>query len=479
MAALPRRWGVGAPGGRNRVWRSMVAVAPTRAWAAVLALVAGAYAYTIYRYSFEKPANGLFRGDARWYAYLAYRDLGYSRSDAIHAVAVYLLPKGIGVYPQTFAGLAAEVTKTRVLYSAASAPFVALFGIRGMLVVPALATLFTALALCYLACRLFGARVGLVVTAGWLLSYVVMLWSVPALTEGLTIALMTAGLLVLPLRRAARARDPVVFGVLVVALAFTRQAAAMAAGAVILAWLWEGWQVRRWRGVWWPFAVSGFVAFVLTSVVSAVWAPFNVVAQMKAASGASTLAGALAALPRTALFIVRHDGAVILRDPIMVLVLVLVVLGVLTWFRSLATALLLGATLPYVALNLLNGTPSGFRYAAPVFPYFFLAAAALVVHWAGWANPLGRPSAEHPEPVGGVVQHGVEGDGDRLGEQVVHAQGGQAADDEQGEQVVHPDEHQVAGELAGQAAGPGGEHHRPVQPEVDGQAGGERDAGRG
>lgn len=376
--------------------RALLAVAPGRLWLAVALLAAGSYAFFLLQYALVHGPNGLFHIDTRWYAYLAYRDLGASRDEAIRLVAAFLRPRGVEVSAQVFTGPTAEITKTRVLYPLASAPFVAAFGVRGLLVVPALAALFTALAMAYLGFRLLGRYGGLLLVGAWELSWLVMHWLIPAMSDGLSIALVAAALLVLPLGRVARRRDVAVFAGVVAALAFTRQAAAIPAGAAILAWLWAAVGSRRLGGPWAPFAAAGAGAVLLTAVIGALWAPFDVVGQLRTATGEPTLAAALRRLPHVAAFIARWDLRVIALDPIMVTVLALCVACVAVLWRSTASALLLGATLPYLALNLLNATASGFRYAAPAYPVFFLAAAAVVAHWAGRPTALAAPPAGEP-----------------------------------------------------------------------------------
>ncbi len=457
--------------------RDLVAAArtigPARFWMTVFVLAALAYAATVWLYSHQVGLNGIFRGDARLYAYRTYRILGYSRHDAVETMRPFFVSRGIPVGPHDFGGLAGQIARPRVVYPLLSAPFVALFGAGGMAVVPALCYLLSAFGMAYLFGRMFSARVALVVVAGWLTSYVVGLWTVAALTESVTITLMIGILLCLPLHRSASRRDLVVFGLLAVVLAFTRQATPMIAGAVTLAWLWTAVRQRRLRTEWLAFAATGLLVSIATSAITVVFAPFDFKTEMLVASHQPTFAAALHHLPTTMGYFLQWDLRVLSNDKVMCLVVLLAIVQVVRFFGSLPSALLLGGFIPYFLLNVLNGTPSGTRYAAPIFPLFFLAATTLALRWLN----LPEASPEHPEPVGEVVQHSVARGRDRLGEEVVHAEGDHPGDDPQREHVVDSDEHEVSRQMGGEQA-IRGEDDRAVESKVDAQPGAER-RGRG
>src|SRR5262249_37475662 len=142
----------------------LVAAVPGWGWL----LLAGCYAAVCW-------ANIVTRtqwiSDSRLYLAWAYRYLGYSQADAAHHTRNFLQGmhgvRGCGFcWPPGyehgyFSGANGAVVGARPLYPLLSAPFVALFGPDGMLVVPVLSFALAVVLVAVLAHRLWGRYWGL------------------------------------------------------------------------------------------------------------------------------------------------------------------------------------------------------------------------------------------------------------------------------------------------------------------------------
>ncbi len=398
-------------GRRGSLRERLVAAVPGRGWLLLAACyLASCWATVVTRVEWGP--------DSRLYLAWAYRYLGHSPADAAARTKDFLYPMdGVGTSTQFwpadaahayFTGSDGAVVGARPLYPLLSAPFVALLGPRGMLVVPFVSYAFVVAGVAVLAHRLWGRHWGLLAGLLMILPVQVSRWAIMGQTEGLAIALTVACLLFLPLGRAGGRRDPLWFGLLLVASLCVRQFALALTAGVVLAWLVAAVRDRRWRNAWLaPAAVAtGVTVLVLAvqSVVTRIW--FE--------GGALDLSGryqkltcqalhhcGVASVPWGLRYIGRADYGYLRADLTLLATVALFLVAVVWRRRSELTALAVGAALATLALNLLVVWPSYYRYFAPVHPLILLAGLALIVDLARRSARTAGP------PVGGWVLVGV------------------------------------------------------------------------
>jgi hypothetical protein len=172
---------------------------------------------------------GLFHPDGSLYTFRTLTFLGHSQQSAgaqvsnWYAMHAYKLSHfdGSSLYfninPQWDRFL------PRVLYPLFSAPFVAVLGISGMLVVPALSMLATMLVICFLANRYFNPALGIFVAFLFSISPTINRWMFIDTTDSLLVGLTSIVVLLLTWRRHNRYTD---FGIvlLVILTSLTRVA---------------------------------------------------------------------------------------------------------------------------------------------------------------------------------------------------------------------------------------------------------------
>jgi hypothetical protein len=341
-----------------------------------LAVVAAAY---VVGYVATVRYTPLFTPDSRYYAGMALWFSGSSKESAADQVAAYS-PQfhTVGVPVDVLFGWG--LTQPRVVYPVLSIPFVKLFGIEGLTVVPAIAmALFMALTTVMLRRRWgSGAAIAtmLVVSA----SPYLVLYGSAMLTESLT-ALWSAILLALAWRHA---RNPsvgiaVAMGVVTVVSGFTRQSTLIPAGAFVTAWL-CALLLRRRPNPWgMPALVVGTTAVGVQLLQMWLFPGFSQVEQFEMVTKADTLSGAIANSPDLAWAILRKD---IWRyshyDHALFVLLALAVVSMVVFWRRSESHLLLGSLLAYELYNVTNGTSTTFRYGMPGL-VFVAASVALLV----------------------------------------------------------------------------------------------------
>ncbi len=210
------------------------------------------------------------------------------------------------------------------------------------------------------------------------MSSYMMFFGTAMVTEGLSALIGLAILMTLPLQRERSRLALVLSGVLVVALAFTRQAWMIPAAAVGAAWLGAAITERRLKNRWLPYVFVTGLAGVVSQVIQTLAFPsFSVIAQFKLMTGEDTLWGAIGQLPAVAARIVRVDllNYVAHDRPLLVLLCTAFVAALVCW-RTVESHLYLGMIVAGAALNVLNGTPTAFRYQMPGLAFVLLVAAA-------------------------------------------------------------------------------------------------------
>ncbi|GAA5181110.1 hypothetical protein GCM10023322_15020 [Rugosimonospora acidiphila] len=350
--------------------------------------------------------------DSRLYLAWAYRYLGYSEADAAHRTHNFLVnmdgvtPCGFcwvpGYEHSFFSGANGAVAGARPLYPLLSAPFVALFGPNGMLVVPVVAFAVSIVLVALLAHRLWGRHWGLLAGLLLLIPVTVSRYGLYAMTESLAVALTLACVVFLPLARVPRRRDLLWFTVALVAGLFVRQFAIALAAGVALAWLVVALRDRRLFNAWWRFAVAAVAATLLTlvgqSVITSHWfggGALNLSARYQQLTCQALHHCGVRSIPWGIHYIAKADYHYIRTDLALVATVAVAILALWRW-RSELVALTAGAAIATGALNLVVVWPSYYRYLVPIHPLILLTALSLIADFV--ARPRRAPSRSVDAP---------------------------------------------------------------------------------
>ena len=391
----------------HRIGDGLRRTAPLRAWG----FVSGAFLVAWVASITTKP---LYAGDTRYYAATALRFAGYSRDDAYPLVVDYTARYHWATPPPDVL-FGYGLTAPRLIYPFLSAPFVRIFGIGGLSVVPAL-SLAALVALMFIAVAgRFGWRATLVPLILAAASTRIVYYMSAELTDGVTTALSAAILLVaLRSGRLGVRRTAVVLVVLTTVMAFTRQATLVPALAFGLAWL-ALWARRRdWRNRWAvPALATAATTLVVQVAQSIVWPGFSQLHQLEKVTGTESLLAAIKGTPRLAYHVIRGDLVFFARADVPVLLLIVAgCVSVVVLWRREESYLLLGSLVGSLVYNVSTGVSSGFRYEMQSLPYFALSIAALV-SWLG---------AARLQPAAPAYGSGGAGSQDHAGDQQHEAQ---------------------------------------------------------
>ncbi|HEV2088267.1 MAG TPA: glycosyltransferase family 39 protein, partial [Cryptosporangiaceae bacterium] len=350
-----------------------------------------------------------FSPDSRFHLAWAYRFLGYSPDAAALRVYDGLSQRsfveqrcGGRCWPAGSAWLfdGPGTDDPTVLYPLLSAPFVAVAGAAGLVLIPVVSYLVTAVLLAVFASRRWGQAAGALVVVVYLLSERIGALGLIALPDTMAMAMVTATLFTLPIDRAANRRRVVGFGVLLALAMLTRATAVALVAAVLAAWLVAGFRHRRLRNDWFPFVVTGLAVAAATQLVGTVFPAANT--RLLGRVGEFASDGVLAVLTEWFTTVVVADLNSIAADaPLGIVLLVAVLAAVTRARRDPLAALALGGGLASLGFYLLDGVPSGVRSYAVVFPILLLAGAGwvmgLVERWRDDARPVAG-SAPEPSP---------------------------------------------------------------------------------
>ena len=209
------------------------------------------------------------------------------------------------------------------------------------------------------------------------------------LTEGPAAVLGMLALVCTPLFGRTGRRYLVACGLVLVVLAFTRQAAVIPAAGITAAWIGTSIRHRRISNDWLPFAIVASVAAVGSQLLQTlIWPGFSVFSYYQTKTGTDRLSASIAEVPSVAWNIVGRDFDVMWgRDRALLLFIVLTVVAIVATIRTVEAQVALGALAAGAALNVLNTTPTVFRYFFPA--YFFMMVAI-----AGWLSTLSRSNDE-------------------------------------------------------------------------------------
>ena len=374
MSRVPAQRATGARADRVREVSSFRRDAQARVLAGLIVAVTFAVTYTA-----TVKIKPLFAPDTRYYAGMALWFGGESQSEAARQVAEVSAQSG-WASPEASVLFGWGLVQPRVVLPALSVPFVKVWGIDGLVVVPGLALAALMGVLAWQLSRRYGltAAIGTVVLI--MCSPQIMFYGSAMLTESLS-ALWGA----LTLAAAWRYQRhpgwaPVAAMVgLTLVSAFTRQATLIVAGAFVMAWL-VAVLLRHRPNRWGVPALAVGVTSVVTQVAQTMLFPtFSQLDQFKAKTNADSLTEALLGAPRLAWHIARTDVISFAKAdrPLLVLVALCILSGVVFWRRE-ETHLLLGAFAGIELYGVTNGTPTAFRYAMPGLVFYALSLALLL-----------------------------------------------------------------------------------------------------
>jgi len=373
------------------LWR----IAPWRVWLFLLLMLTVGWITTI-------DHRVLFTGDTRYYAASALTFAGYGHAEALRMMQSYVaafhmpLPSSDVLFDQSS-------TNARVVYPALSAPFVRLFGIDGMGVIPAVAAALAFAVMLATGSRRWGWRLAVPPLVLLATSSKTLLFCASMITESLSI-MWCALLLMVALARPQGGRSTaVLLALLTLGLGFTRQATLIPAGAFCLAWLALAIRDRAVRNRWAvPAVVVTLTAVVVQVLQLLIWPGYSLVRQWEYSTRTTSVAGALRASPHQFWKIISTDTQTLAAAdlPLLVLILATLLAWLLVW-RRVEVWLSIGALIGAYFYNVTNGTPSGFRYEMPAIPFMVLCVSALLAH-RPW-DPVRTPASEPTAPVRAVV----------------------------------------------------------------------------
>jgi hypothetical protein len=341
----------------------------------VLVLLLGLVSVVV---AWERPAP-LFTPDTRYYASMAFHTAGESKSDARDREAAHTEKLGYPT-PATDVVFSWGLVGPRIVYPTLSAPFVKVMGLRGMAVVPAIAYVLGLLVMLRVLLRRVPPGVALLPVVLYLSSMRMGVYGMSMLTESLALLLVASMALLLPWDGRTTRRQLLLLFLLMTTLAFTRQATLIPAGAIAVAWFGGSLRVGRARTPWLAPAAVAVGSAVGWQVVQAIaWPGLTVVDDWERKTGTSSVWGALAASPGLLRHIVATDVTDMARNDVALLVLLgLALAACVLCFRRIEGQLLIGALLGTLVYQVLNGTPTSFRYGEPGMVFVLLGVAVLL-----------------------------------------------------------------------------------------------------
>jgi hypothetical protein len=342
----------------------------------------------------------------------SYRILGSSPAeatqktyDALHDKAFFQTGCSGGYcweYGNTWLFQHATSSDPNLLYPLISAPFVAVLGAAGLLVVPLLSFFATAGMLTHFAAKRWGPMIGLLTAVAFILSDRIAVSALAGTADMLAIALCVGCLFTLPIDGPRGRKAFWTFAVLITLALASRSTAVAIVGAVGVAWLCAIRQSRSLRNPWLPyFGVSAGVTVTLVAVgqlASIADARYLGRAGEVVEGGTSGIFGAIGDRIHDMTTI---DGHYIAADALLCAVLLITVFAApLRALKDPLAALALGGGIVSVLLGLLVGVPSGARQFSTVYPLFLLTAVSVLyrmVHRFGpWTSDKPEPEAAEP-----------------------------------------------------------------------------------
>jgi hypothetical protein len=388
--------------------RSRVADQWTRARSAWLLATVVASTFVVNYVSIVR-IKPLFSPDSSFYAAMALWFGGTSKQEAIRQVIVMRHSQGWSTPQLTIDRMFGwGLVQPRVVLPALSVPFVKIWGIEGLAVVPGLAMAALIGVLTWLLVRRWGwvaAAATVVLIMG---SWRIMFYGSAMLTDSLS-ALWGALILVAAWHyQRHRGWRPVVWMVVLTVISgFTRQATLVPAGAFVIAWL-AALLLRRRPNGWGVPALAVTVTSVAIQLLQnrlfPTFSQFAQVNQFEANTGAHSLLGAMLGAPKLAWNIAIHDlGNFAGGDHPLLVFVMLSGLSMVIFWRRAESHLLLGAIMGIALYNVATGSPTAFRYAMPGLAFFAVSVALLISRVD--PRPVLAPVDPSPDPLPEASRH--------------------------------------------------------------------------
>lgn len=366
----------------------------TRAQSTLLLATVVASTFVV-TYSSVVRFKPLYAPDTQYYAAMSLWFGGDSKQEAARQVAEMSARSGwrAPLVEQLFGW---GLVQPRVVLPVLSVPFVNIWGIQGMVVVPAVALAALIGVLTWMLARRWGGVVAAATVVLVMSSPMIMFYGSAMLTESLSALWGALTLAAAWQYQRYRGWRPVVWMVVLTVISgFTRQATLIPAGAFVTAWF-IALVLRRRPNSWGVPALAVGVTAVAVQLFQTVFFPsFSQLDQFKEKTGADSLLGALRGTPGLARRIIQRDFDffAVADHPVLVLITLSVLSMVIFWRRS-ESHLLLGAILGIALYNITNGTPTAFRYSMPGLVFFAVSVALLIAR----ADPRAHRSHRSPEP---------------------------------------------------------------------------------
>jgi len=362
--------------------RERVADRWARAGSAVLLVTVVASTFVV-NYASIVRVKPLFAPDSSFYAAMSLWFGGTSKEEAVRQVIEMRHRQGWSTPQLTIDRMFGwGLVQPRVVLPALSAPFVKIWGIEGLAVVPGLAMAVLIGVLTWLLVRRWGWVPGAATVVLIMCSWRVMFYGSAMLTDSLS-ALWGALILVAAWHyQRHRGWHPVVWMVVLTIISgFTRQATLVPAGAFVTAWIVAVLLRRRPNGWGVPalaVSVTSVAVQLLQNRLFPTFSQFDQVNQFKANTGAGSLVEAMLGAPALAWRIAIHDvGNFAGSDHPLLALVMLSGLSMIIFWRRAESHLLLGAILGIALYNVATGSPTAFRYAMPGLAFFAASVALL------------------------------------------------------------------------------------------------------
>ncbi|WP_163506347.1 hypothetical protein [Fodinicola acaciae] len=360
--------------------------------------------------------RNLWLFDSRSYLYFTLRILGadpYAANQQVHDFSVTLL--GVKDAAPIWDARAFYSFAGRPLYSLLSAPFVALFGVNGMFVVPFLAYAAFVPAF-YALLRRLARPVAATLAMVLLLVVSPMVYAVTPLAESLSLLTATCWLFTLPWPTRSGATPPmtmrrIVACVAMIVLANTsRQLITFACAFAFFVAVWAWRQTSELRDSWWK-ACAATAAGVLASTVVINLFSHVTFTDLVSQNTEGKFTGPVQGFPyyagRVALSVGLELRSLVNEQGMLVLALVAVI-GAVLLRRTIVTALVAAAFTGYLGTLLLAPFPTSLRLFLPSALFVTIAAAiAIGQPWRRDRDPLAgnallTPWTERANPAGGA-----------------------------------------------------------------------------
>ena len=363
-------------------------------WAMWAFMFAAFCCFVIANYKFRVQ----YTPDSQYYIASALHFSGMSKEDA-HATVLEIFSrqgKGNGVAPVDML-FNLGVTKPRIVYPLLSVPFVWIFGTDGMMVIPLISMGVLAFGMMAVIGKRYGPVATTVVPLLLIASSYMMFFGLAAQTDGPAAAFGFVALCLLPIWRDRSKRAAIGFFVVLILLAYTRQAAELVAGGVLLTWFLQSIQRRSVRNPWLPFAVASAVAVVGVRLAQARDGGEALLGQLFLnQTGVTSWTQYPLAWAKSVWHIVYKDAShQLLADHAMFLLLLLAFIGAALTIRRAEGQLFVGVMIASALLNGISTIAVDFRYEMPILAFVMLAAAvALQRMWSRWPGATAVPEPD-------------------------------------------------------------------------------------